>query len=440
VQAVQEFSFHTNRIAPQSILVGAWLGWLVCFLAMPVFAVFYGTFESISIFICANLALFCGLSSSTHAISNSIPESDRLNFDGRHIRVFLICLVAAGSLAIACKAVDLIAYRRVLSAKSFFDARERMQANGLNLFSGVHFILSPAITAAGIMAIPLFRRDGFRRPAVAALVVFFLNPMYTAVFGARSLLVMTVALFGLTWILTTRAVSIRTILRMLALAMAVFAVTMYLFVSRSIDMVGAQVDVLARQSHYMRLVPLNASSLIAMRDAPEFVRFFLYYLMSVGAYVIHGFFEFFYIVVAKDHDGGLLLGKYQFNLFELFEAVIKSSRPEDLEKYNPASGVFSTFWGPAYIDFGYLMVLYGLILGYLVSLVRGQVNRGDLFALPLYVLSLFQILLVPISNGIMLSPGVVANIGLLGIWLFARLYCKIARSRPGLYPAGIAPR
>ena len=87
----------------------------------------------------------------------------------------------------------------------------------------------------------------------------------------------------------------------------------------------------------------------------------------------------------------------------------------DLEVYNPVGNVFTTFWGPAYIDFGYLMVPFGFLFGLLVDLVKRQVDRGDLFAVPLYVIFLMQILLVPIGNGLQMAAAITLNLGFFGI-------------------------
>ena len=91
---------------------------------------------------------------------------------------------------------------------------------------------------------------------------------------------------------------------------------------------------------------------------------------------------------------------------------------------NPTSGLFSTFWGPAYIDFGYLMIIYGFFFGYITGCVRRSLctRQGDLFALSLYVLLVLQIFLVPIVNGILMASAIVLDVGLFGIWLLTRLY------------------
>jgi hypothetical protein len=132
-------------------------------------------------------------------------------------------------------------------------------------------------------------------------------------------------------------------------------------------------------------------------------------------------FEFFYLVQAKSPDQGLLLGKYQFTLYgQAQKAIFGANSVPDLELLNPTTGLFSTFWGPAYLDFGYLMIVYGFAFGYVTGCVRRLVQRGDLFALPLYVLLILQIFLIPIVNGVLMASAVILNDGFFGIWLLSR--------------------
>ncbi len=204
---------------------------------------------------------------------------------------------------------------------------------------------------------------------------------------------------------------------------ALFFATMYLFVGRVVEVMGAHVEVLASTSDYTKLVPLGAGTLAKMKNLPDFGRYLLYYVTSLGQYVLHGVFEFFYLVQAKAPDQEFLWGRYQFTLYDQVQRALLGVRAvPDLEAYNPTTGLFSTFWGPAYIDFGYLMVLYGFVFGYLTERVRMLVERGDLFALPLYALLIFQIFLVPTVSGLIVASATILNLGLFVIWLLSRLY------------------
>ena len=416
-----QFHFQIRRVSPQRALFGGWLCWLTCFLAMPVSTVFYGTFETVTLFVSANLALWLGLSLSSIMAGNSRTGVEPIVYDGRDVRRILWCLVLLGAVAIVAKLVDLVAYRGILSATSFADARLKMETNGSNLFSGLYFGLSPAIVAGGVLALPLLPDGRYTRISITALLLFCVIPVFSFIYGGRSVLFMVVGLAAITWLLVVPVISRRQLLWGAGILAAAFLVTMYLFVSRSVELVGAHVDILAHESGYTKLVPLGVGTIATMRDLPDFGRYLLYYVMSVGQYFLHGVFEFFYLVRAKGPDEALLWGRYEFTLYDqVIRAIMGPGSVPDLETYNPTSGLFSTFWGPAYIDFGYFMVIYGFIFGYLTDRVRDLVARGDLFALPLYVLLILQIFLVPVVNGVLLAAAAILDVGFLGIWLLAR--------------------
>jgi hypothetical protein len=397
---MEQFIFQTGRVTARRALLAAWTCWFVCFLVMPISTVFYGTFDTMILFVCANVALWLGLSFASSRDRGVSAGTEPRSYDKGDLRAVLLCLVAAGVIAIAAKLVDLVAYRDILSATSFSDGRLKMEVNGSNPFSGIHFLLSPAIAVGGILALVLLCKGLL-----------------------RSLLIVAFSLVVISWLLIVPKISRRHIVFIGASVLVVFLLTMYLFVSRVVENVGVQVDRIAMLSDYTKLVPLDVDTIMNMRDLPDLGRFFLYYVTSVGQYVLHGVFEFFYLVQAKSPDQELLWGKYQFTLIGQAQRVIFGPQSvTDLEIYKPTSILFSTFWGPAYIDFGYLMVAYGFAFGYAAGRVGRLVERGDVFALPLYALFILQIFLVPIVNAVLMASAVVLNVGIFGIWLLMRWY------------------
>jgi hypothetical protein len=91
-----------------------------------------------------------------------------------------------------------------------------------------------------------------------------------------------------------------------------------------------------------------------------------------------------------------------------------------VEAANPRSGIFTTFWGPAYIDFGLLMIPYAFLLGAVIDYFRVQVQRGDFLALPLYSLFIVQVAISPWVNGFATAAASYLNIGLFLLWLVGR--------------------
>ena len=72
-----QFVFQTTRVTPQRALIGGWACWLVCFLVMPVSIVFYGTFETVTLFVCANVALLLGISFGSPSTGDPAIATER---------------------------------------------------------------------------------------------------------------------------------------------------------------------------------------------------------------------------------------------------------------------------------------------------------------------------------------------------------------------------
>src|SRR5262245_60235064 len=100
---MEQFVFHATRVTPQRALIAGWACWIACFLVMPVSVVFYGTFESVTLFVCANVALWLGMSLASRSTGEAAIETDCRRFDESGIRFILWCLVVAGAIAIAAK-------------------------------------------------------------------------------------------------------------------------------------------------------------------------------------------------------------------------------------------------------------------------------------------------------------------------------------------------
>ncbi|OKO68561.1 hypothetical protein AC629_42045 [Bradyrhizobium sp. NAS80.1] len=355
-----KFEFRPERLSGERAFILGWSVWLVCFALMPITTMFYGDFGGIALLVAANLAVLVGILAGSRG-----REKGFLVYDQDALRIVLLLCVVLGTIAIFAKVVDLIGYRGILSARSFAQGREKMEANDINFFSGIHFLLLPVIYAGGILAIVVLVQRRLTNISKAALALYAINPVFSFVYGGRSTLVLAVALAGITLLVSLPALKLRHVMSAMATFLLLFGVTIFMFVSRAIERIGdTHVDRLAGASDYTKLVPLTDQTLTVMGALPTLGRFLLYYVMSVGQYILHGVFEFFYIVNVKDPRQGYLWGEYQFTLYQQARHVLMGAAAvQDLEVYNPATGLFSTFWGPAYLDFGPMMIVFGLAFG-----------------------------------------------------------------------------
>lgn len=83
-------------------------------------------------------------------------------------------------------------------------------------------------------------------------------------------------------------------------------------------------------------------------------------LHSIKHYFVHGVFEYIRLVNDLDSTLGYYYGQYQFNVFfKFFKALgVPLKSLEELDSVVNRQAVYTTFWGPFYIDFG----VFGLIV------------------------------------------------------------------------------
>jgi oligosaccharide repeat unit polymerase len=420
---MQRFAFHTHRFTGQRALLLSWSIWLVCLIVMPVRPMFYGTMDSVLLLVCANVALWAGLSvSSLWGATSTEDQAGGRSFESRHIHLIMLLLVAAGGTSIIVRTIDYVFVRGVDFTQDVERIRMQLEQAGPNFLSVVYTMTFPAAVAGGIVALPLLWNDKRQLLPWLAMIFFGASPIFSILLSGRSILFVIVGSALIALVLVAPRVTAKLIKAVAATLLLFLAAAVGLFSVRMIER-GYAFDMLAQVSTFTLLVPLDDNVLIGLRDLSDFPKLALYNIAAIGQYMLHGVFEFFALVQLKSPDDPWLLGRYQLAVFDNIQKLfVPRDQIVDLESYNPTTSVFSTFWGPAYIDFGYLMMIYGFVFGLIVDRVRKLVDQGDLFALPLYALFLLQIFLVPVGS--LLAATSHVNLAFFGIWMLSRLLAK----------------
>jgi hypothetical protein len=407
-------------------LLLVWGLWGFCLLAAPVSPRFDADPFSVSLLVCANVALLIGLGiGSLWKRQSAVPESNHLRYAGRAIDLVIIALIGLGLIAIVARQIDYFVIRHVSVGACIEEVRGQLALAGPNFMSLIFALLIPAGVAAGILGLAtLLQRRALGAGCsigVSALLVFALAAIPALLMRSRSPLFLLLAMALVTALLAAPRLSWRGALLAGSATLTTFLVMMLLFLSREFqcDQIPDLGD-LVEHSRLSLLVPVRSYVLDAIRAADPWLAKLIYALVSVVQYVLHGVFSFFRLVAEKNPNDPLLLGRFEFVVFDKLRQVLLHVPPPDLEIYNPRTRQFTTFWGPAYIDFGYFMIVYGFVFGLVVDFFRRRVERGDIFALPLYVLLLVQVMMVPVANGLQMGDALYMNIGLFGLWIAAR--------------------
>ena len=413
-----------ERLAPLSALLYGLSAWVALLIVAPVDPVWPSSLEPVALLVLAVAAM--GLGCVLPATFYPVARTAFLVAPARFRKALTLCLVL-GLAGAVLKLMDLLVLRGIAIGDPIDVARSQAERGGSSIVSILAAALGPfglaslALAAAGKSA-ALRARIGLAPLLLAAAI-----PAMGLLLGSRSTLMMA-CLYG---IVIAALLAVRITARQAALTFtATLAMLLgfnLLFLLR-LQQYGIDARFAARYSAYTELVPTTRAYLDLVDNGGMFGGL-LAGLASLFQYALSGIFEFFSLVDSKREDFGF--GAYQFSFIDKFIAFVTggSAQASDirLDLLNPRTGVFQSFFGPAYIDFGYFVVVFSLAFGAAAGFARRAVLAGNLFALPLYVLFIVQILLVPMIDGLTASAGALANIG---YWLLALCGGYYARLPP----------
>lgn len=186
-------------------------------------------------------------------------------------------------------------------------------------------------------------------------------------------------------------------LRNFAVLVTALIVAALIFIDRIESMFG---DL----AHYMKSSEISGTIIysetaywiVDKYGAFGFVPIWLMHYFSLGVH------EFFYLVQYFDEES-YFYGQYQFyipmkllNYFNLINGV----SVETFYRVNPMPGHFQTFWGPAYMDFGSLILVEAFLIGVVSGGLYLNCCRSKLLALILYPYIQVNIILGFFASGI----------------------------------------
>lgn len=129
---------------------------------------------------------------------------------------------------------------------------------------------------------------------------------------------------------------------------------------------------------------------------------YVYLFVSLDHYFIHGLYQFQLEVDSFDLNN-MTMGAYQFNpIFKLLNTIGIKYNVKDFSSITYEQGVYTTFFGPTYVDFGYWGTLYMFILGYISNnlWIKSQYFQREKILYPLvYSIILHSFFINMIQSG-----------------------------------------
>jgi oligosaccharide repeat unit polymerase len=185
-------------------------------------------------------------------------------------------------------------------------------------------------------------------------------------------------------------------------------------------------------SAYGFVLTPTARALKWMSDPNSYIGNSLVDVMPLLQYYLHGLFEFGLLWQRPDTQ------EFQFGM-QHFAPYFKVLGILGLSNYSEAMledayyrvGVFTTFFGPLWIDFGWLgplvMGAFGVFCAYCAALARKGVGE----VIPLYAYLCVVLFFMPVTNLIVNAQGMYILNALLLLWILGR-HSRAASAVPGM--------
>ena len=397
---------YYDRLTPGRALAASFLLWLTVYLLAPVDPRWSETATGYLLIVLGLAGLATGF---------QLPQAMQLHprrvvFSSQVCQNAILVCALLGLVGLALKLYDIFVLRGVSLDQDVVSAR---LTSGQTAASGISILAAtflPFANAALMIAWYAWRAGYIKRIGFWPLVAALAPVGVPFLFGSRSGLIFFVTLLAAAYLNLVPKLRARVLVFGFVGGIALATAFALIFINR-VDKSGINLLYAARVSAYTQVVPLQTWALGYIDSGGDLGPLLAGYA-SIMQYIISGMFEFLYLVELKD-DNFAWGGNTFFFLPKLVAIVTNSGAAAvgqtDLIALNPRVGVFQTFFGATYIDFGLFSPLFCVLLGFFVGMLRQAVRVGNVFAFPLYALFLSQFLLAASFDSLTGNAAILSN-------------------------------
>ncbi|OWJ68697.1 hypothetical protein [Inquilinus limosus] len=330
-------------------------------------------------------------------------------------RLYEITFILA-ALGVALRLADWVFLRGLTIDTEFMQNREKIESAGSNALSMLSTVLIP-FTLTPYMMHAVAKRNGLRvGSSWKSIGLATLWPLLTIVIGSRSSMFMSLGMLVMVRLIIFPRTSKLILTFCALLAVGLVYVGGLLFIARLQD-IGLKVENVIRLSAFTHLAPVTPDYFNIRSSLSEWGRNTLFIVMTFVQYYMHGTPEFAYLVEHYDKD--MQFGTYTFTVFARLGYTLWGT-PFDANAalmLTPRPGIYTTLFGPLYVDFGPFTPAFCVVLGGFISWTRRQVLLGEIAALPLYICFLMQVTAAIVINAFQSAYGVFYNLAFLALWV-----------------------
>lgn len=379
----------TKLISPRGLFIGSFLIWFVLFLISPIKYTYTPSIKSILfLFIC--FIMFIGGSFFSEvffrrrqpAIANTKERLINLN---KEKILFIISVI--GLLGVVLRVIELIVFEQFFAYSSIADFRlYKVSAGGDSSLVGVISSFFYPFTVVSLIIFISFS-NWSRLIKVIVITNTSLYIIYNLLLGGRTSFSLLIIMIVITFLF--KGGTLKYILKPRKMILYFFSITIFFFYSYIIMFNRLKEMGFSFQTH---LVYTQNGRGFIIRDVFQELDIsntilggLFYTFISFYHYLLHGYYEFFKLFDSFKIQN-ISFGAYEFYpIFKFFGFLGYDVKPYEFYSSNlEAVGVYSTFFGPLYTDFGYFSFVVMFLLGVICQLFYKKAKRGDLTSIILY--------------------------------------------------------
>ncbi len=375
--------------------------WLFFWLVTPVYATTPLEPTAMLYIVFCYLGFFIGC--GTYAVVSGVKDAAVVTSDWRIprlSRLFWVSL-ALGLAGMGLRFYDRVVLRGADYATSAVDFRESLTQTAAGPISAVAAVLFPfCFIPLMVLLATRFRQRQIVLYLVAA-PVFLLPAVESLAQLSRSVLLTTVVLgFGAIACTKFRGnpVNPRLWATGVALVIVMSMVSTAIFTNR-LDLSDRRLSDSVITSVYADHLQPTETAWRGLVAGSEPVSRYYSIILPNGMYYISGAYEFGTLWTRPDTQP-FSYGAYNAIAFVRFLQIVFAPNSEPMDEVSLVyrAGVFQTFFGNTWVDFGYFGPLFLFALGYLANVVGRHTRSGKMNLLPLYLYFAVIIFFMPTVN------------------------------------------
>ena len=415
---------NISFLSPAIILFFVMCTFLVALILLPVRVNFELSIAAFSFFLLCFVSFLGGAfigGGNRYAIRINIHR-----FDKKAINRFVILVVAIGCIGTVLLLVDRYFLRGVTLAADALENRENLGDTKASLISSIAALAS----SFGIIAYLMIWIAELGEIRIARWVKLIAISSFLATLaanielGSRALLLVVMLVYSFSWFFIHRAQGRKIenyhILIMVTLAFILVVVNAVIMITRT-ELMAITIQDSIYLSAYAEAIEPSPFMRVIIDNSGPFSQLFSG-LFSLIQYLFHGIYEFGYLF--KNFQGNYEMGTQVFWLpIKVVSMMTGGWIPNpEFNNISVRSGVFNTFLGPVFIDYGLFSPLVMFIYGFAISLPYRWMRSGKIEWLPAVALISGSSVLWPVVNIFTSASGEYLLVVAIAIGLFGQKF------------------